>query len=112
MRDSRFVAGVAAGLMLGAGVAAAQAPAAPASAAAPTFARDVAPIVFEHCASCHRPGRHRHDDNSYRNRYNPAPQKEVYWGEQSWDEMFEGWIEYSIDSQDLTAAGTTEGQEE
>ena len=53
-----------------------------------------------------------HYDNSYRNRYNPAPQKEVYWGEQSWDEMFEGWIKYSIDSQDLTAAGTTEGQEE
>src|SRR5881409_3580117 len=21
-----------------------------------TFARDIAPIVFEHCASCHRPG--------------------------------------------------------
>ena len=26
--------------------------------------------------------------------------------------MFEGWIKYSIDSQDLTAAGTTEGQED
>jgi len=23
---------------------------------APTFAKDVAPILFEHCASCHRPG--------------------------------------------------------
>ena len=53
-----------------------------------------------------------HYDNSYRNRYNPAPHKEVYWGEQSWDEMFEGWIKYSIDSQDLTAAATTRGGEE
>ena len=43
-----------------------------------------------------------HYDNSPRNRYNPAPHREVYWGEQSWDEMFEGWIKYSIDSQDLT----------
>ncbi len=30
------------------------APAAPASA--PTFARDVAPIMFAKCANCHRPG--------------------------------------------------------
>jgi mono/diheme cytochrome c family protein len=27
-----------------------------ASAAAPTFNKDVAPIVFNHCTSCHRPG--------------------------------------------------------
>ena len=47
-------------------------------------------------------------DNSIRNRWNPAPDKEVYWGEQSWDEMFEGWIKYTIDSQDLTATGQTE----
>ena len=26
------------------------------TATAPTFARDVAPIVYEHCAVCHRPG--------------------------------------------------------
>ena len=43
-----------------------------------------------------------HYDNSPNNRYNPAPHREVYWGEQSWDEMFEGWIKYSIDSQDLS----------
>ena len=47
-----------------------------------------------------------HYDNSPRNRYNPAPQREVYWGEQSWDEMFEGWIKYSIDSQDLSKSAT------
>jgi len=26
-------------------------------------------------------------DNSTKNRYNPSPEKEVLWGEQSWDEM-------------------------
>ncbi len=26
------------------------------SAAAPTFTKDVAPILYQHCASCHRPG--------------------------------------------------------
>ncbi|MXY25112.1 MAG: hypothetical protein F4Y45_11390 [Acidobacteria bacterium] len=47
-----------------------------------------------------------HYDNSRRNRFNPAPHREVYWGEQSWDEMFEGWVKYSIDSQDLSAGAT------
>lgn len=36
-------------------------------------------------------------DNSLKNRHNPAPEKEVYWGEQSWDEMFQPKIEYSVD---------------
>ena len=27
-------------------------------------------------------------DNSTRNKYNPRPDQEVFWGEQSWDEMF------------------------
>ena len=27
-------------------------------------------------------------DNSTKNRYNPKPEQEVFWGEQSWDEMF------------------------
>ena len=49
-----------------------------------------------------------HYNNSLNNRYNPAPDKEVYWGEQSWDEMFEGWIKYSIDSQTLTEQPTTQ----
>ena len=42
-----------------------------------------------------------HFDNTAANRYNPAPNKEVYWSEQSWDEMFNGWIDYSIDKLDL-----------
>ena len=31
-------------------------PSSAAAAAGPTFTRDVAPIVFDKCASCHRPG--------------------------------------------------------
>ena len=42
-----------------------------------------------------------HYDNSVNNRYNPAPEKEVFWSEQSWDEMFIPWFEYTVDSQDL-----------
>jgi hypothetical protein len=55
-----------------------------------------------------------HYDNSPRNRYNPAPEKEVFWSEQSWDEMFSPWVEYTIDGQDLTRtpAPTAAQQEE
>jgi hypothetical protein len=42
-----------------------------------------------------------HYDNTRSNRYNPSPDKEVYWAEQSWDEMFNGWIDYSVDKLDL-----------
>jgi hypothetical protein len=46
-----------------------------------------------------------HYDNSLNNKYNPAPDKEVYFRaqNQSWDEMFTPFIQYTIDSQDLTA---------
>ena len=40
-------------------------------------------------------------DNSIRNRYNPAPDKEVYWAEQSWDEMFSPQMRYSYDNKIL-----------
>ena len=43
-----------------------------------------------------------HYDNSIKNRYNPAPNKEVFWSEQSWDEMFIPWFEYTVDSKLLT----------
>ena len=48
----------AAGLWLGATAAAAgQAPAAkPDAPKVPTYAKDVAPILYTHCTSCHRPG--------------------------------------------------------
>ena len=42
-----------------------------------------------------------HFDNSIRNRYNPSPDREVFWGEQSWDEMFFIFTMYTIDREDL-----------
>jgi cytochrome c553 len=41
-------------------------------------------------------------DNSLKNKWNPGPQLEVFWSEQSWDEMYQPFTEYSVDSQDLT----------
>ena len=41
-------------------------------------------------------------DNSPKNKWNPAPEKEVYWSEQSWDEMYQPFTEYSVDSQVLS----------
>ena len=41
-------------------------------------------------------------DNSLNNRWNPGPHLEVYWGQQSWDEMYQAFTEYVVDSQDLT----------
>ena len=41
-------------------------------------------------------------DNSLKNPYNPAPHQEVWWSEQSWDEMYSPFIEISVDSLDLT----------
>jgi hypothetical protein len=41
-------------------------------------------------------------DNSAKNKWNPAPEKEVYWSEQSWDEMYQPFTEYSVDSQVLS----------
>lgn len=50
---------VAIAVLLGAAVAlvlGAESPAAAPSAVAPTFTRDIAPIIFQHCSTCHRPG--------------------------------------------------------
>jgi hypothetical protein len=44
-----------------------------------------------------------HFDNSRKNRWNPAPEKAVYWSEQSWDEMFNGFIDLSVDAFDVRA---------
>ena len=41
-------------------------------------------------------------DNSPKNKWNPAPEKEVYWSEQSWDEMYQPFTLYSVDSQVLS----------
>jgi mono/diheme cytochrome c family protein len=42
-----------------------------------------------------------HHDNSSKNKFNPDPTKEVRWGPQTWEEMMIGWIDYTLDSQDL-----------
>jgi hypothetical protein len=42
-----------------------------------------------------------HFDNSRANRSNPAPDSEVKWSEQSWDEMFNGFLDLSIDDFDV-----------
>src|ERR1700730_14939509 len=43
-------------LLLPLGMAAAAAAAPPSSTAAPTFNKDIAPILYANCATCHRPG--------------------------------------------------------
>lgn len=45
-------------------------------------------------------------DNSVNNRWNPAPHLPVYWSEQSWDEMYQAFTEYTIDSQRLKPPAT------
>lgn len=39
-----------------------------------------------------------HYDNSAANRLNPAPDQNVIWGPQSWNEMFHAFVEVSVDS--------------
>jgi len=42
-----------------------------------------------------------HFDNSAGNKFNPDPTQTVRWGDQTWEEMMIGWIDYTIDSQNL-----------
>ena len=42
-----------------------------------------------------------HYDNSAKNPRNPAPDQEVTWGPQSWNEMFLPFLELSVDDLDL-----------
>src|SRR5687768_601720 len=51
-------------------------------------------------------------DNSIRNKWNPGPHLEVYWSEQSWDEMYQPFTEYSVDSQDLTVLKPVTSQQQ
>ena len=46
-------------------------------------------------------------DNSLGNRWNPGPHLEVYWGQQSWDEMYQAFTVYTVESQDLTKQPAT-----
>ena len=56
-RVGRRITLIALALLWGAGLAAAAGPPAqPRSKGPVTFTKDVAPLVFKHCAACHRPG--------------------------------------------------------
>ena len=44
-----------------------------------------------------------HHDNSTGNKFNPDPTVTVRWGDQTWEEMMIGWIDYTIDGQNLRA---------
>jgi hypothetical protein len=50
-------------------------------------------------------------DNSANNRYNPDPTKDVYWGDQTWEEMLAGFVDLAIpvgmDPIDLVRAKVT-----
>ncbi len=46
-------------------------------------------------------------DNSPKNKWNPAPNLDVYWSEQSWDEMYQPFTLYSVDSQVLSEMTVT-----
>ena len=55
---------------------------------------DMAPFHFQiECVA--------HHDNSERNKFNPDPTKEVRWGPQTWEEMMIGWLDYTMDAQNL-----------
>ena len=43
-------------------------------------------------------------DNSTGNRMNPAPDKEVFWSEQSWDDMFLTSVRYTVDKKPQATA--------
>ena len=50
-------------------------------------------------------------DNSPKNKWNPAPHLPVYWSEQSWDEMYQAFTEYSVDSQMVIEVKTSTQQQ-
>jgi hypothetical protein len=45
-----------------------------------------------------------HYDNSINNKFNPDPTKPVRWGDQTWEEMMIGYVDYTLDKQDLRKA--------
>lgn len=49
-----------------------------------------------------------HMDNSDKNLLNPDPAETVRFGEQTYEEMMIGWIDYTVDSEDLTLITSTE----
>jgi hypothetical protein len=51
-------------------------------------------------------------DNSPKNKWNPAPNLPVYWSEQSWDEMYQPFTLYSVDSQTLSDITVTKNPQQ
>jgi hypothetical protein len=49
-----------------------------------------------------------HHDNSAGNKFNPDPGITVHWGDQTWEEMMIGWVDYTIDGQNLRSQGQTQ----
>ena len=45
-----------------------------------------------------------HYDNSVNNKFNPDPTSTVRWGDQTWEEMMIGYVDYTLDKQDLRKA--------
>jgi hypothetical protein len=45
-----------------------------------------------------------HYDNSINNKFNPDPTATVRWGPQTWEEMMIGYLDYTLDKQDLRKA--------
>jgi hypothetical protein len=45
-----------------------------------------------------------HHDNSIKNKFNPDPTATVRWGDQTWEEMMIGYLDYTLDKQDLRRA--------
>jgi hypothetical protein len=45
-----------------------------------------------------------HYDNSVNNKFNPDPKATVRWGDQTWEEMMIGYVDYTLDKQDLRKA--------
>ena len=49
-----------------------------------------------------------HHNNSATNSYNPDPTTIVRWGDQTWEEMMIGWIDYTVDGQNLRMPAQTQ----
>jgi hypothetical protein len=47
-------------------------------------------------------------DNSKRNKDNPDATKDVKWGDQTWEEMMIGWMDYSVKSQRIAPKGAAD----
>jgi hypothetical protein len=52
-----------------------------------------------------------HYDNSTRNPLNPDPGKEVRFGEQTWDEMMNGFFDFTVDNQKLSGERAATGSQ-